>query len=312
MLQTMSLRRLVTPLAQFLCCSIAFAAETRTHRPTFEATADLVLINATVLDRHYRPVRGLTRDDFRLFENKAEQTIAFFAEEETPLSLAVVFDASGSMQSKIAAGRTALRDILRAPNDTDEFALISFSQQPEVTVDWTRDDSAILNRLFDTQARGRTSLFDAVHLALDILKRAHNHRAAMLILSDGGENNSRFSERTIARMLEEAGVQIYAVDMSPSQPPRERSAEEIDGPGLLARLCGRAGGRFFQVSPGNLAKTAEQIRAELRSQYLLGYRPAAGQAGGKFRKVDLKVSRPPRTPTLHVYWRRGYRIPGAR
>ncbi len=291
-------------------CAGAAQAEERTAGQ-FRIDANVVLINATVLDRHDRPVRGLTSDQFRVFEDKAEQSIAYFSEEETPLSLAVIFDVSGSMDGKMAGMRSALEAVLQSANEQDEFSLVTFADQPQVAVGWSKNPDEIQNRLLLATAHGQTSLLDALETGLAYMKRARNARKAMLIFSDGGDNHSRASERQVMQSLEEAGVQIYALDSAEPLNQRTRLPEEIAGPDLLGRLCDRAGGRYFQVDgKRELASAAERISRELRSQYLIGYVPALGSNDGRFHHVRLQVKRPEGSPKVSVFWRRGYRASG--
>lgn len=288
-----------------------FAAVTFAATPDqIRVDANVVLVNATVLDRHDRPVRGLTRDQFRVFEDKAEQNIAYFSEEEVPLSLSVIFDVSGSMDYKLASMRTALNAVLQGANAGDEFSLVTFADQPQVVVGWTRNPEEIQNRLLLDTAHGQTSLLDALETGLAYMKQAKNTRKAMVIFSDGGDNHSRSTERAVMRSLEEAGVQIYAVDTTEPLTLRARSPEEIAGPDLLERLSDHAGGRYFQVEGKHqLAAAAEQISRELRSQYLIGYVPSVGAHDGRFHHVRLELKQQEGMPKLTVFWRRGYRAP---
>ncbi|MGA2878385.1 MAG: VWA domain-containing protein [Bryobacteraceae bacterium] len=293
----------------FLFAGAVFAEERTAGQ--FRADANLVLINATVLDRHDRPVRGLLRDDFRIFEDKAEQHIAYFSEEETPLSLAVIFDVSGSMDSKMAGMRSALDEVLKSANASDEFSLITFANRPEVAVGWSANPEEIQNRLLQVTAHGETSLLDALAAGLTYLKKAKNARKALLIFSDGGDNHSRSTERGFTRTLEESGVQIFAVDSAEPLVLRTRSPEEILGPGLLERLCDRAGGRYFRVeSKREVAAAAQQISRELRSQYLIGYVPWNNSTDGRFHHVRLQLNHRLGLPKVSVLWRRGYRASG--
>lgn len=278
----------------------------------FRIEANVVLINATVLGPHDRPVLGLTRDRFRVFEDNSEQRIAYFSQEEVPLSLAVIFDASGSMEGKLPAMRAAVGAVLASGNPGDEIALVTFSDQPQLTMDWTSNPADIQTRLLDFSAHGETSLLDAIRTGLACMKQAKNARRAMLILSDGGDNHSRSGEREILHSLEEADVQIYAIDSTESWSLRTRAPEELMGPDLLARICDRAGGRYFQAdSRRELNNAAEQISRELRSQYVIGYvPPSSGKAGandGRFHHVRVQVKRDSGAPKLNVFWRKGYR-----
>ena len=210
-----------------------------------------------------------------------------------------------------SGARKALRALLATSNPNDEFCLITFADRPELTVPWVSDEALVQNSiLLNAAPQGQTSLLDAIHLALAQAKRAANPRRAVLVLSDGGDNHSRYSELTIAGMLEEAGVQMYAVDMAESPYPADRTAEELAGPDLLERLSERAGGRYFPAhNDRDLAEIADRVSKELRSQYVLGFVPPKDIEDGKFHHVQLRVERPGGGPKLSVYWRRGYRAP---
>jgi Ca-activated chloride channel family protein len=278
----------------------------------FHGSANLVLIHATVLDRHNRPVRSLNRQQFRVFEDKVEQPISSFAEEELPLSLAVIFDTSGSMAGKISQAREALNAVLRDSNSADEFCLITFADRPELEMPWTRDAGELQSRELFAKARGLTALLDAVSLGAAQMRSSRNPRRALLILSDGGDNHSRHSPGEISRLLEESDMEVYAIDMSPSSLVLNRSLEEAEGPNLLDTLCDRAGGRYFPVEGASqLNAAATQISRELRSQYLLGYTPLNRNEDGRYRHVQLRVSPASGSSKVSVYWRRGYRAPSA-
>ena len=287
-----------------LFADLSLAAE----KGQFRADANVVLVNATVLDRHDRPIRGLPRDQFRVYEDKTEQRIAYFSEEEVPLSLAVIFDVSGSMDGKLAAMRTALDTVLEGSNPGDEFSLITFADRPQVALDWTENAPEIQNRLLQASAHGQTSLLDALETGLASLKRARNARKAMLVFSDGGDNHSRVTERAVLGSLTEADVQIYAIASTESWSFRTWAPEELQGPDLLDRFCDRAGGRYFQAdSRRELQASAEQIARELRSQYVIGYVPSASPNDGRFHQVRVQVKRDSGAPKVTVFWRKGYR-----
>ena len=294
-------------LAVTLFSAVSFDARS----DQFRADANVVLINTTVLDGHDRPVRGLTRQHFRVTESQSEQSIAYFSEEETPLSLAVIFDVSGSMNGKITGMRAALDAVLNGANAPDEFSLTTFADRPRVAAGWSPNAEEMQNRLLLATAHGQTSLLDALETGLAQMKRARNPRKAMLVFSDGGDNHSRASEREVIRSLEETGVQIYAIDSAEPALLRERSPEEFSGPDLLERLCDSAGGRYFQVEgKRELSEAAEQISRELRWQYVIGYVPANNSQDGRFHHVRVQVKPEEGLPKVSVFWRRGYRAPG--
>ena len=271
----------------------------------FRAEMNVVLVNVTVLDRQERPVRGIDRARFRVFDERAEQSIAYFTEDEVPLSLAVVFDESGSVAPKIADMRAAVSAVLGNANVSDEFALVTFAGAPRLAAGWNTDADAVASALLADSVRGETSLLDAVGIALRYLKTAHNPRKALVIFSDGGDNHSRLTEREVARELAESDVQIYAINTAERDALRAKSPEEFGGPGLLARLCDGAGGRYFDVDGRRaLATAAEEISRELRSQYVIGYVPTFGTQDGRFHHLRVDVA----GAKLSVFSRRGYRV----
>jgi Ca-activated chloride channel family protein len=290
---------------------VAYAASRAREPGKYRADANLVLVGATVVDGHSRVVRGLTQSDFRLFEDAAEQKIVSFSEEDLPVSIAIVFDISGSMANKLPGTRGALGALLQTSNPEDEYCLISFGERPEIAVPWTGSDGEILSRVLSTRSNGRTALLDAVALGIEQLHRSHNARRALVIFSDGGDNYSRITENHLFRVLEETDVRVYAVDMRPwVDPALERAPEEIAGPNLLTELCDRAGGRYFAPEGRpDIEKVADRIGKELRSQYVLGYSPARLTNDGKLHRVQLKVVSQGGGHKLSVYARRGYRAP---
>ena len=261
-------------IASLLLCAVVPTLLAQTRDAQFHADANVVLINATVLDRHERPVRGLSRDSFHIFEDSSEQIVTYFGEEDVPISLAVLLDVSGSMNGKIAGARRALSAVLSGANEADEFSLITFAEHPRVTVPWTTAPAEIENSVLMDQAHGRTSLLDAIALGIHQLRQSKNPRRALVILSDGGDNFSSYTEHQLSSMLDEADVQMYAIEMPDTAFLPEQSAEVFGGPDLLSRLCGRTGGRHIQVQTGRqLAAAADQLGKQRQ-------RERRGEAGG--------------------------------
>ncbi len=285
------------------------AAATRT--PNIRVQSDLVLIPVTVTDPLSRFVTGLEQEFFRVFEDKIEQTVTHFASEDAPLSVGIVFDTSGSMGAKLQKSRQAVAQFARLANPEDEFFLVQFSDRPELTVGFTHEAEEIQNRLTFTQSRGRTALLDGVYLAIHHMKKqARNPRKALLIISDGGDNSSRYTESEIKNLVREADVQIYAIGIFEPVASRGRTAEELSGPSLLSELGEQTGGRHFPVDNLNeLPDVAAKIGIELRNQYLLGYTPRNAERDGKYRRVQVRLKQPPGMPPLKVFWRLGYYAP---
>src|SRR6266404_1014106 len=214
-----------------------------TRRGNIRVESTLVLIPVTVTDPLNRFVTGLERENFRLFEDKSEQKVTHFASEDAPLSVGVVFDTSGSMGSKLDKSRQAVAQFFKTANPEDEFFLIQFNDRPELVVDFTTRVEEIQNRLTFTQSKGRTALLDAVYMALHKMKKAKNPRKALLIISDGGDNSSRYTESEIKNLVREADVQIYAIGIFEPASSRGRTPEELSGPSLLTEIAEQTGGR---------------------------------------------------------------------
>lgn len=282
----------------------------RAARPNIRVDTTLVLIPVTVTDPLNRFVTGLEREHFRLFEDKAEQQLTHFASEDAPLSIGLVFDASGSMGSKLQKSRQAAAQFFKLANPEDEFFLVQFNDKPELVASFTHSTEEIQNRLTFTQSKGRTALLDAIYLSMNQMKKARNPRKAILVISDGGDNSSRYTQSEIKNLVREADVQIYAIGIFEIMGGRGRTAEELSGPGLLTELAEQTGGRHFPVENLNeLPDVAAKVGIELRNQYVLGYTPTNPQRDGKYRRVTVKVVQPRGLPPLRAFWRLGYYAP---
>lgn len=279
-------------------------------RANIRVDSTLVLIPVTVTDPLNRFVTGLDRDNFRVFEDKREQRVVQFSSEDAPLSVGLVFDNSGSMGDKLAKSREAAAEFFKTANPDDEFFLVQFNDRAELAIPFTSNLEEIQNRLTFTQSKGRTALLDAVYLALHEMKKARNPRKAVLIISDGGDNNSRYTEGEIKNLVREADVQIYAIGIYEPIGARARSAEELSGPGLLTDIAEQTGGRQYAVDNLNdLPDVAAKIGIELRNEYILGYSPANQERDGKYRRVQVKLVQPRGLPPLRASWRMGYYAP---
>ena len=283
---------------------------TATPRANIRVDTTLVLIPVTVTDPLNRVVTGLDKDYFRLQEDNVEQAISHFASEDAPISAGIVFDTSGSMGNKLQKSRQAVAEFAKTANPEDEFFLIHFNSSPELAVPFTSQTEEIQNRITFTQSRGRTALLDAVYLALHEMKRAKNPRKALLVISDGGDNSSRYTEGEIRNLVREADVQIYGIGIFEPFGSRGRTAEELAGPNLLDDIAQQTGGRAYPVENLNdLPDIAHKIGIELRNQYVLGYSPSNQVRDGKYRRVKVRVVQPRGFPPLRAFWRLGYYAP---
>jgi Ca-activated chloride channel homolog len=268
---------------------------------------DLVLVPVTITDPMNRLVTGLDKINFQLFEGNASQEIRTFSSEDAPVSLGVIFDSSGSMASKMDRAKDAVVEFFKTANPQDEFFMITFNDEPEAVSDFTNSVDEIQNKLVFAVPRRRTALLDAIYMGISKMRQAKYPKKALLIISDGGDNHSRYTEGEIKSLVKEADVMIYAIGIY----DRYASAmEERLGPQLLSEITELTGGRAFTIdNPNDLGDVATKIGVELRNQYVLGYRPAKVVRDGKWRKIKVKLLPPKGLPPLRVYARTGYYAP---
>ena len=280
------------------------------HALPLQVDVNMVLVNVTVTDPYDRIVTGLDKDNFQVFDEKVEQQIESFSTEDAPISVGLIFDSSGSMSDKIQKSKEAALQFFRTSNPQDEFMLINFSDRPNLIAGFTSKFENIQDQLLFVKSGGRTALLDAIYLGLNEMKKATTNRRALLVISDGGDNHSRYTENDIKRAVKESDVQIYAVGIFEPLASRARTTEEAGGPSLLAGLAEVSGGRIFSVEDTNeLPDIAEKISIELRNQYVIGYRPSNLVRDGRWRRIKVKLSPPRGLPPLQTYARTGYYAP---
>jgi Ca-activated chloride channel family protein len=278
--------------------------------PRFNADATLVLIPVTVTDPANRFVLGLQKRDFHLLEDGTEQTIAHLSGEDAALSVGLVFDISGSMDNKLRISRQAAAQFLRTMNPEDEVFLIAFGDHPTLVSGFTNQVEEIQKKLMSLEPSGLTALLDAAELAMQEMKKARNPRKAILIISDGGDNNSRYSSGQIQSLVREADVQLYAMGVFEPAIFAGMTKEEVSGPRLLSEIAEQTGGRVYAATdPNDLPSVATRIGIELRNQYVLSYAPKNENKDGKYRKVEVKVAEPVGLARLKLHWRLGYYAP---
>jgi Ca-activated chloride channel family protein len=295
------------PKAEPKPAEVAVDPSLKTHTKPYKAEVDLVLVPVTITDPMNRLVTGLEQENFQLFEGKERQTIKHFSNEDAPISLGVIFDISGSMDNKIVKAKQAVLEFFKTANPQDEFFLVTFADRPEILSDFTRSVEDIQGRLVYAIPKGRTSLLDAIYLAMNKMRDGHNSKKALLIISDGGDNRSRYTEGEIKSAVKEADVQVYAIGIFDPNAP---TPEERYGPVMLSEITEVTGGRTFTVdNPNELSDVATKIGIELRNQYVIGYSPKNPMKDGKWRKIKVKLMPPKGLPPLHVYSKTGYYAP---
>ena len=268
---------------------------------------NLVLVPATVTDGMNRLVTGLEKENFFIYDKDVLQSIKTFSTDDAPVTIGIVFDLSGSMSSKFARARKALTEFLRTSNPQDEFFVIGFNDRPAVIVDYTSDIDDVEARMVMLKPENRTALIDAVYLGVNKLRQAKYERKALLIISDGGDNRSRYTESELRKVVRESDVQIYSIGIFDAYAP---TSEEQTGPILLTEVCEMTGGRLFRVSDlADLSDIASRISAELRNEYVIGFRPSEVKPDGNWRKLKIRLVPPPGLPPLTVHNRQGYYAP---
>jgi Ca-activated chloride channel family protein len=287
--------------------------ETEAPRAHLRIDASLVLIPVQVSTDLGAPVTHLAKEDFRILEDGVEQKITHFAQDDAPISIGVVFDSSGSMHNKMHKSLEAASTFFKTANPEDEFFLVDFNERAKLAVSFTPDSGELYRRISHTRPFGRTSLFDAIELAVREMKKAKNARKAIVILSDGGDNRSRMTFQSIRNLMQESDVQMYSMgifdDAQEGNASAKRPREEQEGPRLLDELTELTGGRNYRIDNlDDLPAISARIGAQLRNQYMIGYTPSNVDHDGKYRRVKLAVAGSGETP-LRVQYRTGYYAP---
>ena len=264
---------------------------------------NVVLIPVTVTDPAGTPVLGLSENQFKVFEDGIEQPVAHLSNQDAPLSVGIVFDASASMDGKLNSSREAVAQLANTAIRGDEFFVVRFSDAPKLLQGFTADPTQVQDALLSIRADGWTSLFDAVKLSVNQMKKAHNPRHALVVISDGADNNSRYTQHEIIELLRESDVVVYAIAINgPMVAPASFK--------VLKKLAGSTGGRMYQVDKvSQLPEVVAKISRALRDQYTLAYYPINPRHDGKYRRVLVKIIQPFGRPSLRASWRTGYYAP---
>ena len=272
--------------------------------PDLRVDVDLVLLPVIVTNRSGAVVDGLDASSFTVLEDKAPKPIVSFGHEDMPCSVGIVVDLSGSMLGKTGVAAGAVHAFLDTANADDEAFLLTVSTRPDTLSGFTKDFGNLEYQLSQARSGGATALVDTIHLALERLHSAHNGHRALLIVSDGMDNHSRYSEPELLHFAEEADIQIYTIGMTPSTGNKKaiELTEERNGLAFLDHLADRSGGLSFTLaSYENPVPVAAKIGRAIRDQYLIGYRPSSGEPG-TWRAVQVKVD----VPQVRVSSRTGY------
>ena len=267
---------------------------------------DLITLTVTVTDTYGRYVSGLSKNAFAVFDEKQPQEITFFSDDDSPVSVGVIFDVSGSMSGdKIKRARDALGKFIQTSHDSDEYFLIAFNSRAQLLLDKTRDGNAVLDKLTFVETKNQTALYDACYLGVEKVQRGVHPKRALLLISDGQDNDSRYTFNELRKLLKESDVVLYAIGILSGSDAG--SSMGMEGQGVLDELAGVSGGKaFFPRSAAEMDDIFEQIALELRHQYSIGYKPEAFTNNGKWHRIKVKVTPPRGLPRLFVRSKEGY------
>ncbi|MBD0369267.1 MAG: VWA domain-containing protein [Pyrinomonadaceae bacterium] len=267
---------------------------------------DLVTLTVTVTDQYGRYVSGLQQNAFKVFDDKEEQEITYFSDDDAPVSVGIVFDLSGSMSGdKISRARQALSRFIETSHNSDEYFLIGFNNRAQLLMERTRDGDAVLNKLTFVQTKGQTALYDACYLGVEKVQRGAHPKRAIILISDGQDNDSRYTFSEVRKLLKESDVVLYGIGILGGNDPG--SNEGMLGQSILDELSSVSGGKaFFPNSAAEMDEIFERIALELRHQYSIGYKPKNFANDGKWHKLKVKVTPPRGLPRLFVRNRDGY------
>jgi Ca-activated chloride channel family protein len=255
----------------------------------------------TVTDPNSRLVTGLDRQHFEVYEDKVKQNIEYFSDEDAPVSVGIVFDVSGSMKGKIDRAREALKAFIETSHDDDDFFLVAFNQRADLVAEFT-DGDTLLNKLTLVDPRGQTALYDAAYLGIEKVKQGRHTKRAIVLISDGQDNSSRYTYGELRKLLKEANVQIYCLGIV-ELAGGSGGTLDLQGQSILEEISQTTGGKaFFPRSGAELEDATTRIALELRHQYSIGYVPNNERRKGELCKIRVKVN-PPRG--LHALRVRG-------
>lgn len=271
--------------------------------PVFKVDVETVFVKVSVSDPLNRYVTGLSKEHFRVFEDKVEQEIMHFEQESAPISVGIIFDISGSMKenSNIKKAKGAIARFLEFGKPEDEYLLITFNQSTKLVRDFSQKASTLQNDIVFQKPGGNTSLYDAVYMGLSYVMEGNNEKKALILITDGEDNSSRYSAREIREFAKESDVQIYSIG---------QLGNMGYGMSIIRDIVGITGGRaFFPSNFNELDYYIDLIHAELRNQYVIGYRPSNKVHDGKWRRIKVKLEAPEGLPKLKIHAREGYYAP---
>jgi Ca-activated chloride channel family protein len=271
--------------------------------PNLRVDTNLVQVPVTVTDRLGRPVVGLEKENFHVLDNKTEQTIIRFAMDDEPVAVGFIFDISGSIGRMLGQYQLAAHEFFKTADPADEFFLVEFESAPKLVVPLTKNAGDIRHEIMLTRSKGMTALLDGVYLAAHEIRKSKLSKKALILISDGGENHSRYNIAEVRNALRETDALLYSVGPSPDDAWGDNNGR------LLKQLAEITGGRLIEISGGDLADLSQKIIIDLRNRYVLYYSPQDRSRDGRFHRIDVQVVPPRGLGKLTPHWRTGYYAP---
>jgi Ca-activated chloride channel family protein len=273
--------------------------------PIIKEQTQVVTLTVTVTDPYNRLVTGLDKQNFEVFEDKVKQTIEYFKDEDVPVSLGIAFDVSGSMKGKLDRARESLKAFIQTSHDDDDFFLVGFNQRANLVAEFT-DGDTLLNKLTLVDPKGQTALYDAAYLGIEKVKQGRHTKRAILLISDGQDNSSRYTYGELRKLLKEADVQIYCIGIV-ELGGGAGSTLDLQGQSILEEIAQTTGGKaFFPRSAAELEDATTRIALELRHQYSIGYTPTNVKRDGRWHNIKVEVKKLRGLPKLNVRTKEGY------
>ena len=273
-------------------------------RPDIRVDTTVVQIPVEVSDNLNRPVSGFEKENFRVFDDKVEQKILNLSMEDDPIAMGLIFDTSGSIGDDLRGSREAAREFFKHAGAEDEFFLVQFDSDARLVVPLTKNANEIDYRLAFSTSKGSTALLDGVYMGMHEIRKSSKARKALVLISDGGENNSRYTQTEVKNALRETDTLVYAIGLFGSG-----AGSAYDGPRLMKDLVEQTGGRVFPQNGMRIADFADKIITDLRNRYVISYSPTNAARDGRPHRVEVKLVPPKGLPPLHVHWRTQYVAP---